>query len=530
MVNPIKTRLVTAALLCLLILTLLALGAFTYLHGRQWLDSDHASEMILGELLAEEDTLLSENWLYSTELRLVYQTIFTMPLFKFLELNDDWALIRSINIILNCIVLILSYIFLASQLKISLNRILFSSLFLLMPISFDYWNFVLFGGYYIFFIIKLFFCIALYIKICFNTEENKKPYPVIILFSIMSFVLGIHGTRALLAVHIPLLIACIYIKAKFKQKDSFPFYLGIFSFLLCCAGYAVNGLLHLRYSFQSFDDMGIEHSANYAQKFGMSLANIAGFFGFTTDVGFTSLQGFFGITAIIAAFILIRSVFKICAKNKVVSRKYFLILFFAASAIFNIFVLVIVDRAIISRYFIPFMVLYIPIIAILFEHSIRAYNKTKRLAIIIGISVFLFGQSFLNFQRLAERDLNTVRSGYIEYLNENNLDFGFATFWNANVNTELSNGRIRMVSVIPTRQGPGVRQFIINNILTPRHVFDPGFYRTREGESFLLLSSIEWEMLRWSNPFVRVVPAYNDDNFVIIKYPSAEAIFEELIR
>jgi len=150
------------------------ISIFSYQYGWQWLDSDHSSEMILGELLAGENTLVSRNWHYSTEIRLIYQTIFTMPLFKLLGHYENWALIRSLNILLNNLILILSYLYMAKQMKIQLKWMLITSLFLVMPVSFDFWDIVTFGGYYVFFIAQLFFCLGLFIRLAKSHRDCKK--------------------------------------------------------------------------------------------------------------------------------------------------------------------------------------------------------------------------------------------------------------------------------------------------------------------------------------------------------------------
>ena len=46
------------------------------------LNSDDSSELVLGRLLASENRLLSKNWYYSTELRVVNTQIFYAFFFK----------------------------------------------------------------------------------------------------------------------------------------------------------------------------------------------------------------------------------------------------------------------------------------------------------------------------------------------------------------------------------------------------------------------------------------------------------------
>ena len=179
---------------------------FSYQYGWQWLNSDHSSEMVLGKLLAHENAFVSRNWHYSTEIRLVYQTIFSMPLFKLFISHENWALIRSLTIFFNNIILFLSYLFMAKQIKIQEKWIWITSIFLFMPISSGYWDIVIFGGYYIFFIAQLFCCLGLFIKLICNVGTVKTILPGFVLFTILSFVLGIQGIRSLLCITIPILL------------------------------------------------------------------------------------------------------------------------------------------------------------------------------------------------------------------------------------------------------------------------------------------------------------------------------------
>ena len=488
---------------------------FSYRYGWRNLDSDHASEMILGKLLAEENTLLSSNWHYSTEIRLIYQTIFTMPLFKFFGHYENWALIRSINIVLNNLTLILSYFFMMKQSKIHVKWIMISAIFLIMPLSYEYWNILTFGGYYIFFIAQLFICIGLYAKLTNFTGAAKKVLPDFILFIVLSFALGAQGIRAFYGVYIPLLAASIITKKKA------PLFLGCSAFLGCCAGLAVNFLLHFKYSFHSFETMRMENLSNFFSKFGQCLVSLAGFFGLSGGTPILSAQGFFSIVSIIGTFVLF---WTLCKR---LHRHQLLPLFFAVSVLCNVFVFIISDKNITSRYFIPFMIFYIPLTALLFEHAENSYGYLKRVAIISGIALFIFGKTFLNYQNLALRDINTGRKGYIQYLLDKKLCFGFATFWNANVTTELSNGKIEMATLEPVRGSLGGNPFRIYNYLSKDILSDPSHYT---GESFMLLTQSEWDMLRnRSRSAVRQRPDYEDGQFIILRYPSAEVIHRELI-
>jgi hypothetical protein len=528
--NDKNTRLIVTASAGIGVLLMGFVSIFSYQHGWQWLDSDHASEMVLGKLLADENVFVSRNWHYSTEIRLIYQTIFTLPLFKLFGRYENWALIRALNILLNNLTLVLSYLYMTRQMKIQLKWIGITVLFLIAPLSARYWDVVTFGGYYVFFIAQFFCCLGLFISLANHTGTAKKALPDFILFTVLSFVLGIQGIRALLCVYIPLLIACVCLYARDARKKSFPLFLGCYGFVVCCVGFAANYLLHFWYSFHSFDNMRLENLFDqFFPKLGQSLVYLTGFFGLSVGSSLLSAHGLFSIIAIIGTFLLFWYVFKsfrqLHLKDDTTEKQteyQFMPVFFIVSVIFNIFVFVIVDENIINKYFIPFMVLYIPLAAILFQHTEKGYGYLKRTAVISGIVLFVFGQSYLNFQSMAVLNVNDARKGYIQYLLDNRLEYGFATFWNANVTTELSNGKIELASLPDT----GL-QFHIWSWLNPVKFFNP-FYHP--GESFLLLTHAEWELAQETGrSFTHFQPDYEDNGFIIIRYPSAETIHLEVL-
>jgi len=547
--NAKNARLITASAATAGALLLGFISIFTYQHGWQWLDSDHSSELLLGKLLAEENAFVSRNWYYSTELRLIYQTLFTMPLFKLLGRYENFALIRALGILFNNLALILSYLFMARQMKIQAKWAFITVLFLFLPLSLGYWDIVIFGGYYIFFIAQLFCCLGLYIRLASHGGTAKKALPCFILYTVLSFLLGIQGIRALLNIHIPLLIASVYLYSGDAKKKGVPLFLGCYGLFVCCVGFAANYLLHFWYSFFSFDHMRLDDLfARFFPKLGQSLASLAGFFGLSAGSTLLSAPGLLSFIAIIAAFLLFWAVLNSFRKFR--NRddttgepmKYqFMPVFFIVSVIFNIFVFIVLEWSVTDRYFIPFMVLYIPLAAILFQHAGKRYGHLRHTALISGIALFILGQSFLCFQTMAAGDVNTarqgqeqnlldnrLRKGYIQYLLDNRLEYGFATYWNANITTELTNGKIELAGLTNDGLDPGTNTpFHVFKWLTQAKYLNPSYH---EGESFLLLTRGEWKLAQTTGrSFARLPPDYEDGNFIILRYPSAAIIYSDVL-
>lgn len=82
-------------------------------YGRTNLDSDAASEMILASIENRDHSLLSENWYYSTEIRVQYlQVIYRIALLIF-PTNWHFARVFSGAVLLICY--LASYLFLAKN-------------------------------------------------------------------------------------------------------------------------------------------------------------------------------------------------------------------------------------------------------------------------------------------------------------------------------------------------------------------------------------------------------------------------------
>jgi len=551
MENPVKSGVIFKITVVVLVVLTFFIGIFSYRYGWQWLDSDYSAEMVLGKLLAQENTFVSANWFYSNEIRIIYQTLFTMPLFKIFGRYENWALIRALNIVLNNFVLIASYVFMVKQMKVPVKWITITCLFLLMPLSYSYWNVITFGGYYIFFAAQVFCCLGLFVRLVSNTGTVKTFLTNIILFALLSFMLGVQGIRALFTFYVPLFISCVYIWAKIPQKQKTFLFFGLSGFISCCIGFAVNCLLQFKYHFFSFADVKLEDLFNNLfPKLGQSLASLVYFFGYSAGSPQFSARGIFSIAAIIVVFAMFWCIYNHVSRNQVSNKELrdehqFMVLFFAVSVICNIIVFIIANKNVTRRYFEPFMILYIPLVAILFEYAEGKMRYLKRTAVIFGVMLFIVGQGCLNFQSLAERDTNTIRKGYLQYLSENRLEYGFATFWNAKVTTELSNGRIEVAGLEFARTGTGKNALRVHDYLNPVYFMDP-FYSPANsqansqngspvgsvaGESFLLLTHSEWDSIRnrTRNANRSVKPDYQDSHFIVVKYPSPAAIHREFL-
>jgi hypothetical protein len=478
-----------------------------------------ASEMILGNLLAKENRLVTPNWVYSTELRLVYQQLFYMPLFK---LSSDWHVVRTVTTLLNSIVLLASYFFMMRQFAVSRKTVSFTAVFLILPVSYGYWNIVLFGGYYVFFIAMFFCYIGLTAILLKADRQDGKTKMAFILLALLAFVQGAGGIRALMDIQVPIFITalCVYFIGKNTKLNSKPFLLGLIGLVLCAAGYAVNFLLHIFFRFHSHHGAyATDLNGVFFQQLGNIIYNFMLFLGYTPNAKFMSPQGILSFTSVVVLFLIFYLAAKII-KNRNYEDKINVsfVLFFIVSTVYHTALYEIInDDA--DTHLLPSRILYIPALAVIFESVKKNMPRLKARLLVSGIAFVIICGGVIRLHTMPVYDNTSYRKNSIAYLEENNLRFGFASFWNANIITELTNGRIETF---------GLHYEDYHRIhvwLYPVAYEDPDYHK---GETFLLLTKKELETTPDEN-LSRRKPDYEDDNFVIFRYPSAAVVFEEVI-
>lgn len=85
------------------------------------LSSDMSSELVLANLLSKENALLSNKWIYSTELRVINTQVVYSILFHFFS---DWSLVRALGNLIMLIGLVISGCFMLCM--VGINKKIFS--------------------------------------------------------------------------------------------------------------------------------------------------------------------------------------------------------------------------------------------------------------------------------------------------------------------------------------------------------------------------------------------------------------------
>lgn len=427
MSNKKRNKWILAVILMLQILLLMYL---TWKFGTQRLDGDDSAEMILANLLAREGGLLSRNWLYSTEIRVLNTQIVMSLLFR---IFDDWRLVRTLGTGILLCILASSYLFMCRNLPEGDHLAKWAPV-LLLPFSYVYYDIVLFGLYYIPHISILFTSLGLL------TQKKKNSFLTIILLVILAFFAGMGGIRIPAVGYAPMFAAGLLMWLMNRNNKQ----LCLRSFIACVAtgvGYLVN-LLVLRHLYQFQSRSYIRpvvpdlHSAatvakNTVQVFGGGKPALS-FAGFSNTAGLLIfLCGIFLLVLIVKE------------RKHVSSSLQFVILAFIISWFATALAGVCTNNGWSNRYAILPCMGMIPVLA---GGTGLFKEKGKRTLTALLTVCFLICSTNYIYRFAKEDKLETVRPAY-QYILDSGFTFGYSNWEVGDVLTEITDGKVHMCKV-----------------------------------------------------------------------------------
>lgn len=428
---------------------------FIQRHYVYFLNSDDSSELVLSKLLADDNQLFTDKWYYSTELRVLNTQILYAFFFK---LTHNWHHVRLLSTISMYIIMLLSLLFMMDRIKIKKYFFVVAGI-LCIPLSSDYFDMVQKGVYYIPHISIFFLSIGIIEWIVDSLEKTLKISVLICLSFVLAVIAGMGGPRQVIITYIPLLLSGLFIffKTTVSVVDSYKkgkrivfspealtasrkLYIiaTVVSSIGSVIGYAINTrVLSKHFSFY-------QHNINFSEFDINRLSEIvAGFlnaFGFTSDTFFSSaaiynLVSFACFLGIISAFI-----FGLRQENDERLYRYSLI------CLISVFVFTLLytfsDMHYSDRYNIPIIVLFVPL-AVFALSRCSLDNRNRGLIIMFFVILLaLRGGTFYFAEQKTDntRELRTIS----DILYNRDYHNGYATFWNANILTELTDGNVEV--------------------------------------------------------------------------------------
>lgn len=428
------------------------------------MNSDLASNFIHGNYIAEQNHwIFADNWYYATELpNFLYCDIIYAFLFRFIK---DWRVVWTVGciilyLILTVVVVCLTRKFGFTSVQGDICVLLFllsTTLFADYTITYPYYTLLPVGA-------ALF--LALYLDVRFNDNllwYNKK----FLLFYILCFCLGTCGIRMFLMTIIPLAACEFYIwwgkhkcdlLSSFSETEktvrSFVYQFRLIGF---CFLSMLLGLVFLKKELEVRYGTGAEVLLTYRPNAVLDKAitllpiRLLQLFGAETEISILSKRGILFAFQCVIAFCAIISVWKyvlsIMKEDTVDDRKRVGNLFFCFSGLITLIVLSLTgmgETAITERYLIlGFWGL--PFVIVSMINNFTQYSLKKVLTYIAVLVMFFISNIWLF---LGIRDgMSYADPGYVKFLKESNYTYGAATFWNANVTTVRTDGKIEMKSV-----------------------------------------------------------------------------------
>lgn len=537
-----KTKLVKSAPFILLGLVFLMLVFLNIYYQDQWMDSDMAAEMVFSRVLAEGGHIFATpDWYYATEFRFLFTHLIMGPLFR---IFDDWHFIRTITHLASYVLILVSYFYVIKPLKISKGLGALTACVLLLPFSETMMFYMQMSNFYIPHSLIILFFYGMFLRLAGKIEYKKWQKAVLfICYILLGIICGVSGIRYLLAMQCPLVVAGFFywltsdafqnFRAEFKLSDEKSqmkatwnnlkklfaceeagyFYYSLLGAVSSLAGYVLNDLwISKQYVFQTYDTTNFidVYQGEFLERLQNAFGSLLMFFGYIPQKSVLSMRGIITLISFVMIGIFVYCVRKAFQKCKGI--RFFAVLFVVVAFVINVFAFIFTTSTMVPRYYITIMIFALPVIALYLQEEKVEFDKTL---VFLILAVCLTLSSAKVFYSYVTVDKNADKRAVAQYLEETELNFGFATFNNANVITELTNGQVEIANI----WDPVNLNYY--QWSSPVKYYEEGYH---DGEVFLLLSNGEVAEFADAEAVQKGEIYYEDDYYTVFIYDSVEAL------
>lgn len=506
---------------------------FMLVYGRSLLDSDMASEMVLAAQLNREGGILSTAWYYSTELRVFCeQLLFKLGLWVF---PQNWHAARTLaQAILSALVAASGLYFLyGTGLRKSVPWLVGA---MLCPFGFWQLFHCVFGGFYYVHMIFVMLSMGLVLRMTAKRDAWRRTAVRTALLAVVAFAAGLNGIRILMNLYVPLAAAALVLlawrwnQAPLTRLLRIPQVRFAVSALWAMAWAAVGFLVNSKVlaATHTFSEQGQRSWTTLdPSRLWQAWADFLALFGYPGDRGMLdyndpvplfSLPGILGSAGLVTALVLVASAVHLMRRSANLS--------FLQNAVLGVFLAcLLLDGMVFAflnemigingSYWLPVLPLAFAVLGVEGEtFPLRRGLPGQGLAVAFAALILCTSVSttveFVRHPPRGDAHLETIS----DWLVENGYTKGYATFWYANVLTELSNGSLELWTV------DDMTRMNLHEWLQ-----DIGHNELPQGEVFLV---IDPTVARDNLPYLdetRVV--YEDDcGFLILSAPDAAPLVE----
>ncbi|MBQ9007998.1 MAG: hypothetical protein IJ088_01525 [Clostridia bacterium] len=419
----------------------LALSLFVYArYGLHTLDADQSSEFVLANHLNQKRALLSTDWFYSTELR----TVSPVPIYQLgLALFPSWHAARLFSILIIALGTTAAFLFAARQAGCQEEAIYCAACFIL-PYSKVHAFLFSWGGFYSMYLILG--CLAL--GLILSIDRTGHSIPKLLLLIFLGIWSGTAGIRMFMIFGVPFLFACLVSRLKAPSLSTLGktsnsrllITAGVF-LLSMLTGYLINRfILSPRFHYKEYGTL-ITDTFQFSE-FLKHIDELINYFGYKANTVIVSLDGGISFLLILLVFALLSIPF-VLLRHRPLPYHQRLLAVFAVSAIFFVWLL---DCVAVGYSATPYAVGYF-MMGLLFALlsvflAIRYFCPAiLQKCLMVALTLLFFGNTVSFVRRdIPSHDLQQAKAA--AWLEENGYTTGYATFWNGNLLTEFSNGKL----------------------------------------------------------------------------------------
>lgn len=494
--------------------------------GKWIVDSDLASEMILSDLLNKEGTIISHNWFYSTELKVVnLQWFYRLGLLIF---PNDWHLARTFGMAITLALFAAAMLFFVKCAGLGRAGLWMVGT-LLWPFGQHYLVYAIYGGYYL--VYTFFYMLVLALVLRSLNADKKHCALQWVLACVITAVAGMNGVKQLMVFHAPLCLAAAILlvlalhscgKTDWKaaldacRKEVRLLAASLVTAMAAAAGYFVsNAVLSRMYDFKSYNFIVWNRDEDW-----FTLDRIL--MDFFHEFGYENGSGVFHFGGIAAAvglllgcwmlFCIVRLLLRLDKLER--NDKLLVLLLVAMLAVCG------VAYTYFHEYYLYFWLMNMPVAIAVMAVEIKTEDfhilgARQLLGVGLAACFTLCAVSTVRQEQehpyLAHKGLNTAA----EWLVDNGYTQGYSTFWNGNAMTELTSGKLEVWTL------QSLDRDDVPNWLQPKS------HLTTDPEHPFLLIDTETDGPAENAKLIQYgdcTEVYNDGRYVIYDFADADAL------
>lgn len=505
--------------------------------GKWMVDSDMASEMVYADLLNKQGGIMPNCWFFSSEIR-VLQTNWIYRLTLLFSPNN-WHAARVWAALIILLIFIGAFLFFAKSIKLE-EYVVWGAAAIIWPLGRWYFIYALFGGWYITYISISFIILGILFSIDSITSKVKKIV-VFVLGLLLSLLAGLNGVKQLFCFFAPLLLAVVLLllfsvystKAEsikdFRKNNSRLISITVTVFLFTLSnlvGFLINSkVLAKIYSFTDWNE-AVLHTENPNRLYDV-IKDFFFLFSNISDVELFSLSGIGAVVGIGLGLILIWSFIRLFTNfNKLIlEEKLCFLLVLSTLIVCGLFFCLVGDYK--AYYWLPVLPIAVSLVFVSIKNETISVKSVKGLmtivfAAMISIVGIVTVKDEINSPLIS---VTREKNDYVrltEFLEENGYTQGYASFWSANVLTEMSSGKIEMWTLRSVQDS-----FVIYEFLQRKDHLT----RRPDGKCFLIFNELYDGPSEWS-VFINYADCkeiYSENTFSVWLFDSADDL-EEAFR